>query len=140
MRHTKSAPGPSGLFPSGFVSRKLNTRNFPSLRGPSILAKFFLNSSNCPLLLFVFKAASKVGLVMANMPAIRRTSSPKFAISEPECGVPKKMTPLVESRTVFSCTSAPVESCDILRAYRKTQSESPLQLRIFINRTYLQTS
>jgi hypothetical protein len=114
--HTKFATGPSGPFTSGFVSRKLNTWNLPSLLGPSILTKFPLSSSNCPLSLFEFKAASKVELVTANMPAIRLSSSAQLAMSEPEWGVPKKMTPLVESRMAFSLASAPVESWDILRA------------------------
>ena len=107
---TKFATGPNGPFTSGFVSRKLNTWNFPSLLGPNIRMKFPLSSSSCPLSFFVFNAASKVELVMANIPAIRLSRSPQLAMSEPECGVPKKMTPFVESRMVFNRASAPVES------------------------------
>ena len=107
---TKFATGPSGPFTSGFVSRKLNTWNFPSLLGPNIRMKFLLSSSSCPLSFFVSNAASKAELVTANIPAIRLSSSPQPAMSEPECGVPKKMTPFVESSMVFNVASAPVES------------------------------
>ena len=74
------------------------------------------SSSNCPLLHLEFKAASRVELVTANVPAIRLRSSPQFAMSEPAWGVPKKMTPLVEYRTSFNLASIPVESWDTLRA------------------------
>lgn len=107
---TSFAAGPTGPFNSGFVSRKLKTESFPSLRGPSILLKLLLNSSNCPLSFSESKAASSVGFVTVKTLAIRRSISPQPAISEPECGVPKKMTPRVESRMDLRLELTPVES------------------------------
>lgn len=107
---TKFATGPSWPLSSGSVSWKLNTWNFPSLLGPNIRKKASLSSSSCPVSVFESNAASKVELVTANIPAIRLSSSPQLAMSEPECGVPKKIIPFVESRMVFRVASAPVES------------------------------
>ena len=72
--------------------------------------KFPFSSSSFPVSLVVSNAANKVELVTANIPVIRLSNSPQLAMSEPKCGVPKKMTPFVESHMVFSEASGPVES------------------------------
>ena len=50
-------------------------------------------------------------------------------MSEPEWGVPKKMTPVVESRMAFSLASAPAESWDILRAWERLGKQQDEDVR-----------
>jgi hypothetical protein len=100
----------------GAVSLKLCTISFPSLRGPSILAKLSLRLSNWPSSFCASRAASRGELVTLKTPAILRSISPQAARSEPEWGVPKNTTPQVELRMCWYSASAPLESCASFRA------------------------